>query len=60
MNKQAENNEFLLRYFHAMNGKPKDADTRDQFMTDHELKEHILFFDTIFPEYEIYADEMTA
>jgi len=29
-------------------------------MTDQELKEHILFFDTIFPEYEIFADELTA
>ena len=60
MNKQSGNKEFILRYFNAVSGKRKVPEICDQFMTDPELKEHILFFDTIFPEYEIFADEMTA
>jgi predicted ester cyclase len=60
MSKQQENKEFILRYFNALSGKTKDPVTCDQFMTDPELKEHILFLDTIFPDYEIYADQMTA
>jgi predicted ester cyclase len=60
MSKQKENKEFILKYFEAISGKTKLASTCDQFMIDDELKQHILFFDTIFPEYEIFADEMTA
>ncbi len=60
MNKQKQNKEFILRYFNTLSGKKKDASNCDLFMTDHHLKEHILFFDTIFPNYEIFADEMTA
>ena len=60
MNKQKVNKEFVLRYFEAISGKPKTAAICDEFMDDEELKEHILFFDTIFPEYELFADEMVA
>ena len=60
MKKQKENKEFILKYFNSLSGKVKDAKICDQYMTDNELKEHILFFDTIFPKYEIFADEMTA
>lgn len=60
MSKQKENKAFILRYFNAFSGKPKLPDTCDEYMTDQGLKEHILFFDTIFPNYEIHADQMTA
>lgn len=60
MNKQKVNKEFVLRYFEAISGKTKTAAICDEFMDDEELKEHILFFDTIFPEYELFADEMVA
>jgi predicted ester cyclase len=31
-----------------------------EYMTDTELAEHIAFFDSVFPKYEIFAEEMTA
>lgn len=58
--KEKENKEFILRYIEAINGKVKDAATCDQFMTDQKLKEHILFFDAIFPQYEADVEEMMA
>ncbi len=59
-NNLKENKEFILRYFNALSGVVKTPDMCDKYMKDDELKEHILFFDTIFPKYEIFADEMTA
>ena len=32
----------------------------NELLNDDELKNHILFFDTIFPNYELLADEVTA
>ena len=58
--KEKENKEFILRYIDAMNGKVKDAAICDLFMTDQKLKEHILFFDAIFPQYDAEVEEMMA
>lgn len=55
-----KNKAFVLDYFNAISGKVKTAEVIDQYMEDDELKEHIIFFDSIFPEYELYADEVTA
>ena len=51
---------FVLEYFESISGKPKTAELCDHWMTDQELKEHIIFFDTIFPNYELFADEITS
>lgn len=51
---------FILEYFDSISGSPKTPEACDQWMTDEELKEHILFFDTIFPNYEIFADEIIS
>jgi predicted ester cyclase len=58
--KEQKNKEFILRYTNAMNGQTKNADKCDEFMTDQKLKEHILFFDTIFPQYTGEIEEMLA
>lgn len=55
-----ENRAFIVRYFNAISGKIKTPELCDQFMTDNKLKEHIMFFDGAFPEYELYIDEMIA
>jgi len=60
MDTLTKNKEFVLDYFEAISGKKKEAKEIDKYMDDDELKEHILFFDTIFPKYELYADEITA
>lgn len=60
MNKLQENKDLVVRYFNAISGVIKTDEICDTYMTDQKLKEHILFFDTIFPKYELFADEMTA
>ena len=55
-----ENKQFVLAYFNAISGVKKEEAIIDQYLDDDELKEHILFFDTIFPNYELIADEITA
>jgi len=55
-----KNKQFVLEYFNAISGVEKTDELIDQFMEDDELKQHIQFFDTIFPNYELLVDEMTA
>lgn len=60
MSKLQDNKALVIRYFNAISGVSKTDEICDAYMTDQQLKEHILFFDTIFPKYELFADEMTA
>ncbi|MCW3092078.1 MAG: cyclase [Ferruginibacter sp.] len=60
MEQQKQNKEFIIGYFNALSGVIKTRELVDRYMTDEELKEHIAFFDTAFPRYELFADEMTA
>ena len=60
MNNLEKNKDFVLEYFDAISGKEKSAEVLDKYMEDVELREHILFFETIFPKYELIADEITA
>ena len=60
MESSKKNKEFLINYFQAFVGKNKTAELCDRWMTDKKLKEHILFFDAIFPQYDGFVDEMIA
>ena len=60
MEQQKKNKEFVIRYFNAISGVTKTHELSSQFMTDEELIEHIAFFDSVFPKYEVFADEMIA
>jgi len=60
MEQQRENKEFVIRYLNALSGKTKTRELMEQYMTDEELLGHITFFDTAFPKYEMFADEITA
>jgi predicted ester cyclase len=60
MEQQKKNKEFVIRYFNAISGVTKTRELSQQFMTDEELIEHIAFFDSVFPKYELFADEMIA
>jgi predicted ester cyclase len=55
-----KNKEFIIRYFNAVSGVPKTRELLERYVTDEGLLEHIAFFDSVFPNYEIFADEMTA
>ena len=61
MEQQNKNKEFLINYFNAMSaGAPKTREILEQYMTDEALIAHIQYFETVFPGYEVHADEMTA
>lgn len=58
----AENKAFLRGYFEALSGKDKPRALQDQYIadSDQELKEHILYFETAFPRYELIEEDMVA
>jgi predicted ester cyclase len=60
MNQLQLNKEFLVRYANALSGKMKTRELCTKYIDDEGLIEHILFFDNVFPSYEIIFDEMTA
>ncbi len=60
MEQQNQNKEFIVRYFNALSGVSKPREVLEKYVTDEELIGHIIFFDTVFPRYEFFADEMTA
>jgi predicted ester cyclase len=60
MNQIRHNKELVIRYFNAISGNVKTRGLMEQFITDEELIGHVQFFETVFPKYEMFADEMTA
>ena|SRR5688500_6575624 len=60
MEQLQKNKEFIIRYFNAVSGVLKPRHMLEKYTNDEVLIEHILFFDSAFPAYEIFADEMTA
>ncbi len=60
MEQQKQNKEFIIRYFNALSGVTKTSELVKKYTTDEELIAHIAFFDAAFPQYELFADEMTA
>lgn len=60
MEQQRQNKEFIIRYLNVLSGETKTREIMEQYMTDQELLGHILFFDSVFPKYEMFADELTA
>ena len=60
MDQIKKNKEFIMRYANAINGIKKQRHIIEQYVSDVKLTEHILFFDTVFPNYELLIDEITA
>jgi predicted ester cyclase len=60
MEKTRKNKEFILEYVHAFSGVKKTMEALERYTTDHHLMEHIIFFDSVFPAYEMFVDEITA
>ena len=56
----AENKAFIARYFNALSGKPKPAETVAEYASEEAMKQHVAFFEAAFPNYELFADEMIA
>ena len=55
-----KNKELVIEYFNAISGVKKTGQLMEKYVSDNHLIEHIEFFDTVFPAYEIFADEITA
>ena len=55
-----KNKELVIEYFNAISGVKKTRKLLEKYLSDNHLIEHIEFFDTVFPAYEIFADEITA
>ena len=60
MEQLQKNKEFIIEYFNAVSGVKKTRELMEKYLSDNHLIEHIEFFDSVFPSYEIFADEMTA
>ena len=60
MEQHKQNKEFIIRYFNAMAGAVISRELLEEYITDEELIGHILFFESVFPNYEIFTDEMMA
>ena len=60
MNLQMKNKEFILEYGNALSGHEKTPELLRRYTSDEILVEHIIFFDSVFPNYELMIDEMTA
>ncbi|MEI6889411.1 MAG: ester cyclase [Bacteroidales bacterium] len=55
-----QNKEFIIRYINALSGVTKTRELMEEYVSDEELLGHITFFDTVFPKYEMFMDEITA
>jgi len=60
MEQQKKNKEFVIRYLNALSGVTKTREIMEEYLSDEELINHIIFFDSVFPKYEMFADEITA
>jgi len=60
MDNLQKNKELIIEYFNAVSGVKKTRALLEKYVSDNHLIEHIEFFDTVFPAYEIFADEITA
>ena len=60
MDNLQKNKELIIEYFNAVSGAKKTRALLEKYVSDKPLIEHIEFFDSVFPAYEIFADEMLA
>ena len=58
MNQLKKNREFILNYLNAMSGHAKTRELCKQYTNDEKLIEHIQFFESAFPKYELFIEEM--
>jgi hypothetical protein len=60
MEQVQKNKEFIIRYCNALSGEIKTRESIEQYVSDNNLIEHILFFDSVLPRYDLIIDEITA
>lgn len=60
MNQLKKNKEFILEYINAISGVTKTREILEKYNSDPGLVDTIMFFDTVFQQYEYLIDEMLA
>jgi hypothetical protein len=60
MEQLQQNKSFIIRYFNAFSGVIKTREMMEEYITDEELIGHGVFFESVFPKYDLFADEITA
>ena len=60
MDQQRKNKELIINYVTAVSGVIKTRELVENYMTDETLISHIGVFETAFPKYDLFIDEMTA
>lgn len=60
MKKSEKNKQFYLNYLDALSGHKKTRELISKFVSDEKLIGHILFFEKLFPKYELIIDELMA
>jgi len=60
MEQTKKNKEFIIEYLNAVSGVDKTRQLISPYVNDEHLVEHILFFENVFPNYELLADEITC
>lgn len=58
MDSLKKNREFIIKYYNAISGVEKTQELCQKFMDDEKLIQHIQFFETAFPKYELFIEEM--
>ena len=60
MEQTKKNKEFVIDYINALSGVEKTRELLSRYVADQGLIEHILFFDAVFPKYNLMMDEIVA
>lgn len=55
-----KNTELIINYFNAISGNEKTRELCEQYTTDEKLIEHIEFFESAFPKYELLIEEIMS
>ena len=60
MDKLKKNKALILEYVNATSGQPKTRELLEKYNTDAGLIDYIMYIDSVFPSYEVIADEIIA
>lgn len=60
MERAEKNRRFILRFYETLSGNVKSETKLAKFTDDPQLIERLLFFEKLFPKFELIADEITC
>jgi len=60
MDKLKKNKALILEYVNATSGQPKTRERLEKYNADPGLIDYIMYIDSVFPNYEVIADEIIA